>query len=158
MKYKNRQSNVNLTMASLMLALLTANILAGVPFLPEFIQDYDEDVAFCSLKHPDLNLLPRSLTASNDTSTEVAQVELTITQPGTAESKNLKFIIKQDLDTYFKTNLGDTAIWVIFFFLCFFSFIGCIAFQCYRSWKKERILLNTKQLEEAIEKQRADAE
>ena len=110
------------------LLALSQHTLTGVPFIPELEQDYQSDKDFCSNTHSDLNTLPV------DTDSDSQKEILTVTRPSTKESLNLKFIIKQDLDTYFKKNLTDTAIWVVFFFICFFSFLGCSFFLCYKGW------------------------
>jgi hypothetical protein len=54
--------------------------------------------------------------------------------------------------------MGITAVWVLIFVVCFFSFIGCLSFYIYKCCKKEKILMNSKQLADALEKQKADAE
>lgn len=128
----------------LILLSFMKGVSSGVPFIPQMEQDYDKDVEFCEFQHPDLNLLPVTLN-TNSTNEEIDAInEFKTTAPSTAQSKNLKFIIRQDLSTYFKTNLGDTIVWVLFFSMCFFSFCGCVGYTIYRLFKKEKVLLNSK--------------
>ena len=103
---------IGYTTLSLLYILITS-AYSGVPYIPQQQANYEVDKVFCNTKHPELNLLPKSILANSTlNSTGNITSSTNITSPATSsileevknnsfyltaapekESKNLKFII-----------------------------------------------------------------